>query len=91
MPYQVDPGLNKAIGKSPLRHDQLGEFADPYILISLAILLIITICCLYKLWRKEIEINRKIKWTLVLLIPLFGVLIYGYSFYEKPVIIRKKV
>ena len=73
-----DPGFNRGISASPVTIQELGEFGGLYFNVSLVLLVLISIYCLYSLWRKQIEIRRKLIWSTILLIPLLGPLLYGY-------------
>jgi hypothetical protein len=35
------------------------------------------------LWKSNLEIKEKIKWSFVIVIPLFGPMIYGYGHSEQ--------
>ena len=52
--------------------------------ISLAILEIISLCCLVHLWVKSDHITKNLLWSVVVLIPLIGPIIYGGLFKLPP-------
>lgn len=41
---------------------------------------LIGLWCMFGLWRSRASVTRKICWTLVLLVPLFGPIFYGGMF-----------
>jgi amino acid transporter len=54
---------------------------DNYIIILIIVVsYIISVMCLMKLWKKEINIFRKLFWSIILLIPFFGLIAYGGLF-----------
>ena len=45
----------------------------------------ISIICLFRMWRRPDPIVRKLFWTAILAIPLFGPLLYGAVYQPPPV------
>lgn len=72
-------------GKSayPVTVEELGEYGNVYFNTILIILVLISAYCLYSLWRKQIELKRKLIWSILLLVPLLGPLLYGYCIDNK--------
>jgi len=77
--YQ-DPGFYRGIPAEPLSLDQYGPYGNLIFDILILFLAILAIIGIVNLWKRKIEIKRKLKWALILLIPLFGILVYSYSF-----------
>ncbi len=44
---------------------------------------LMSLVCLWKLWKKQETILKKVGWSLVLLIPFFGPMFYG-AWYRPP-------
>jgi hypothetical protein len=63
---------------SPVTIEELGGFGNFYYNAVVIIIFIISIYCLFTLWRKELSFRKKIIWSLLLIIPLMGPLLYGY-------------
>ncbi|WP_153306487.1 hypothetical protein [Desulfogranum japonicum] len=79
-----DPGFYRGLSASPVRVESLGEFGNFYYNFSLVILALISIYCFLNLWKKAFDVKTKIKWSIILLIPLLGPLFYGYSACDPP-------
>ena len=81
----VDPSgsFTEGISAYLVSFEELGEFGNLLLNGTLALLYTVAIYCLFNLWSKKVAKNKKIIWTIIILIPLFGVLIYGYSFSDR--------
>jgi di/tricarboxylate transporter len=75
-----NPARYRGTSAYPVTIEELGEFGIIYFNATLIILLIISLYCLYKLWRQHVEIKKKIIWSIIVMVPLLGPLFYGYSF-----------
>lgn len=62
---------------NPLSQEFYDQFLIPLILI---VSFIISLFCLYFLWRKDEKIWKKIIWSFIILIPVFGPVAYGGLF-----------
>jgi di/tricarboxylate transporter len=75
-----NPARFRGVSAYPVTIEELGEFGNLYFNATLITVLLISLFCLYKLWRKNLEIKRKIYWSIIVMVPLLGPLLYGYSF-----------
>lgn len=75
--YYALPPLGYRIFGKPLSPEFYNQFLIPFILI---VSFLISLFCLYRLWRKNEKIFKKLFWSIVILIPVFGPVIYGGLF-----------
>jgi len=74
-----DSTFTKGLSAAALTKEGLGVFGPAIDKAIIVLLVVITFCCLVHLWKSQIEVKGKLKWSFVILLPLFGPLIYGYS------------
>ena len=75
-----NPARYRGTSAYPVTVEELGEYGSVYLNITLVVLFILSVYCLYRLWGQHIEIRTKYFWSIVVVVPLLGPLLYGYCF-----------
>jgi hypothetical protein len=73
----------RGISAAPVTAEELGEFSEIFFYSVVGFFYSISLYCIVGLWKKSETILIKLYWTLILLLPVFGVLFYGAFFQPK--------
>ena len=68
---------NSLIDRASITYPTGCTMPDTWVLVFIACFYAIAIHCGWRLWRKEIAVATKLFWTVVLIVPVMGVLFYA--------------
>jgi len=74
------PHIRPASGYSPISY---GDLEPILITIIIIISYLVSAYCIFKLWKKDTGTLKKVSWSIILLLPFIGPVLYG-ALYEMP-------